>query len=226
MWTRPAHRRTALTSALAVVVILCLAQPAQAATTVATWKMGGTGSTMTDSSGGGHTGTLHDVDVDQPGVSGRAFGFSDTPSYVTVPASSDFTPGKGAFAVKVSVRFDDRPSATVRDYDLLRMGLSSTSGGSWKVEVLQNGKAYCEFRGSSGTGTVSAGPDLSDGRWHTLTCARTSSKVVLTVDGKSYSTSKATGSITSSKAVYIGARDGSGADQYRGLMDSVSIHKG
>jgi hypothetical protein len=221
----PTHSRAALTSAIAAVVLLLLAAPAQGATTVATWKMGGTGSTMTDSTGG-HTGTLHHVDVDQPGLSGRAFGFSGTPSYVTVPASSDFAPGKGAFSIELSVRFDDRPSASVRDYDLLRMGLSSTSGGSWKIEILQNGKAYCEFRGSSGTGTVSAGPDLSDSHWHTLSCARTSSKVVLTVDGKSWSTSTATGSITSSQTVYFGARDSSGADQYRGLMDSVSISKG
>jgi len=221
----PTRRSTALTSALAAVVLLLLAEPAQAATTVATWEMDDAGSTMTDSTGG-HTGTLHHVDVDKSGTSGRAFRFSSTPSYVTVPASSDFTPGKGAFSIQLSVRFGSRPSASVRDYDLLRMGLSSTSGGDFKLEILQNGKAYCEFRGSSGTGTVTAGPDLSDNRWHTLSCARTSSEVVLTVDGKSWSTAASTGSITSSKTVYIGTRDSSGADQYRGLMDSVTISTG
>jgi hypothetical protein len=67
---------------------------------------------------------------------------------------------------------------------------------------------------------------LSDGRWHTIACARTASSVVLTVDGTSYTTAKKTGAITSAVTVYIGAKDGSGADQYTGLMDSVSISKG
>lgn len=213
-------------SALTAVPLLVLAGPAQAATTVASWNMGDSGSTMADSSGRGHTGTLHHVAVQQTGNSGKGFGFSGKPSYVSVPASSDFTPGTGNVRFALSVRFTARPSSSVGDYDLLRMGLSTTSGGDYKMEILQSGKAYCEFRGSSGVGGVSGGPVLSDGRWHTIACARTASSVVLTVDGTSYTTAKKTGSITSAVTVYIGAKDGSGADQYTGLMDSVSISKG
>lgn len=220
----PTRRSTALTSALAAVVLLLLAQPAQAATTAAAWNMDDTGSTMTDSTGG-HTGKLHRVTVQQAGASGQGFGFSGKRSYVTVPASADFRPGNADFRIELSVKFRDKPSS-VGDYDLLRMGLASTSGGDYKVEVLGNGKAYCEFRGSAGTGAVSGGPALSDNRWHTIGCARTASSVVLTVDGRSYTTSKKTGSITSSATLYIGARDSDGGDQYTGLMDSVSISKG
>jgi hypothetical protein len=214
------------TSALTAVALLVVAGPAQAATTVASWNMGDSGSTMADSSGRGHTGTLHHVAVQQTGNSGKGFGLSGKPSYVSVPASSDFTPGTGNFRIKLSVRFTARPSSSVGDYDLLRMGLSTTSGGDYKVEILQSGKAYCEFRGSGGVGGVSGGPALSDGRWHTISCSRTDSSVVLTVDGASYTTAKRTGSITSAVTVYIGAKDGTGADQYTGLMDSVSISKG
>jgi len=226
VWISRRIRRLAVANALATVGLVLLAGPAQAATVVARWNMDDTGSTMSDASGQGHTGKLHSVKVQQAGASGKGFGFSGSRSYVSVPASGDFKPGTGAFRIEMSVRLTSRPSASVIDYDLLRMGLSSTSGGDYKVEILKNGKAFCHFRGSSGTGDVTGGPDLSDGHWHTITCARTASSVTLTVDGSSYSTSRKTGSITSSQTLYIGAKDSGGADQYTGLMDSVSLSKG
>jgi hypothetical protein len=224
---RRARRSVGFVVASVVALLIATTGPAQAATTVALWNMGDSGSTMSDATGRGHTGTLHNVTVLQPGqTSGKAFGFSGKPSYVTVPASGDFVPGTANFRIQLSVRFGTRPSAAVVDYDLLRMGLSSTAGGDYKVEILQSGKAFCLFRGSSGTGSISAGPVLSDNRWHTLTCSRTASSVVLTVDGATFSKAVKTGSITSSTTVVIGAKDSSGADQYTGLMDRVSISKG
>lgn len=226
MAIRVSAPRMMVTSALAAVAVLLLPGTAQAATTVALWNMGDSGSTMYDATGRGHTGTLHNVAVQQPGQSGKSFRFGGSPSYVSVPASADFTPGTGNFRVQMSVNFTTRPSPAVIDYDLLRRGLSTTAGGDYKVEILQNGKAFCQFRGSAGTGAVSGGPALSDGRWHVIICARTASSVVLNVDGISYSVAKQTGSITHTVPLYIGAKDGGGADQYTGLMDSVSISKG
>jgi hypothetical protein len=223
---RRSTSRTAVTSALVAAAVLLLSGTAQAATTVAMWNMGDSGSTMYDATGRGHTGTLHNVAVQQPGQSGKAFRFSGSPSYVSVPASDDLNPGTGNFRIQLSVNFTSRPSAAVVDYDLLRRGLSTTSGGDYKVEILQNGRAYCEFKGSSGTGSVSGGPDLANGRWHVISCARTASAVILTVDGVSYSVAKQTGSIANTVSLYIGAKDGGGADQYTGLMDAVSISKG
>jgi concanavalin A-like lectin/glucanase superfamily protein len=224
---RSSASRLTVTGVLVAIAVLLLPGTAQAATTVALWNMGDTGSTMYDATQRGHTGTLHNVAVQQPGQSaGKAFRFSGSPSYVSVPASTDFNPGTGNFRIQLSVNFTARPSASVVDYDLLRRGLSTTAGGDYKVEILQSGKAYCEFRGSSGAGSVSGGPNLADGRWHTIGCARTSSSVVLTVDGSKYSVNRATGSITSSVTVYIGARDSGGGDQFTGFMDSVSVSKG
>jgi hypothetical protein len=211
---------------LAVGLLVATASPASAATLVARWNMDGTGSTMSDSTGRGHTGTLHHVAVGQPGLSGSAYGFSGKPSYVTVPSSGDFSPGSGNFKVTLSVRFPAVPSASVEDFDLLRRGLSSTSGGSYKVEILRSGRAFCDFRGSSGEVTVTGTQNLANNKWHTITCARVGSSVVLTVDGTSVSRSGSIGSISSSTTLYIGAKDSSGNDQYTGLMDSVSITKG
>jgi hypothetical protein len=216
----------AVTAVLTTVLLGGPTVPAHAATTVATWNMGDSGSTMSDATGRGHTGTLHGVAVRQPGVSGSAFGFAQRPAYVTVPASPDFAPGTGAFRVTLWVRMSAVPSAAVADYDLIRMGLSTTSGGDWKVEVLRNGQAFCEFRGSAGVVSLAAGPAIADNRWHAVSCARSSAGVSLTVDGGSWSRAGSTGAITSQATLYVGAKDGSGADQYSGLMDSVSISRG
>jgi hypothetical protein len=219
-------RRTSLAGALAAALIGALvatAAPAQAATVVARWTMEDGGTTMADVSGHGHTGTLHGVTVRQPGQNGFGFGFSRTPAYVSVPSSSAFSPGTQNIKVTASVRFSVRPSSAVGDYDLIRRGLSSTSGGDYKMEILGGGQASCLFRGSGGEVTVTGGTNLANNAWHTVTCSRTGNSVVLTVDGSSVTRTGGTGSIANSSTVYIGAKDGSGADQYRGLMDNVSV---
>jgi hypothetical protein len=211
----------AATSAL----VLGTVAPAQAATQVALWHMGA-GSTMSDASGHGHTGSLHNVTVGQAGWSGSGYGFKTKPSYVSVPSATDLNPGTSNFSVTVHVKFSVKPSSSVGDYDLIRKGLSTTSGGSWKAEILQSGVAFCDFRGSSGEGSISGGPNLANNTWHTITCARTSSSVKLTVDGASYTKSKVTGTISNTSTVLLGAKDTGGGDQYAGLMDEVSVSKG
>jgi hypothetical protein len=124
------------------------------------------------------------------------------------------------------VRFGSRPSPSVVDYDLMRKGLSTTSGGSFKMEILGNGQASCNFRGSSAEGVMTAGPNLANNAWHTITCTRSSGSVKLTVDAAVYSRSVTTGTISNSATVYIGAKNTSGEDQYTGLMDLVSVTKG
>ncbi len=211
---------------LAVGLLIATASPASAATLVARWNMDGSGSTMSDSTGRGHTGTLHHVAVGQSGISGSGYGFSGKPSYVTVPSSGDFSPGTGNFKVTLAVRFPAVPSSSVADFDLLRRGLSSTAGGSYKVEILRSGRAFCDYRGSSGEVTVTGTQNLANNKWHTISCARVGNSVVLTVDGASLSRRGSIGSITGSTTLYIGAKDSSGTDQYSGLMDTVSITKG
>lgn len=225
-----ASRRPGLLLALVGAVIAALvatAAPAHAATVVAAWNMEDTGSKMADSSGRGHTGTSHGVTVRQPGQAGSfGYGFNGRPSYVTVPSSADFSPGTANIRITLSVRFSVLPTAAVGDYDLLRRGLSTTAGGDYKLEILGSGRAFCLFRGSGGPVSLSAGPNLADNRWHTLSCARIGKSVVLTVDGADFTKAGATGTIANTSAVFIGAKDGAGNDQYRGLMDSVSIAVG
>jgi hypothetical protein len=222
-------RTSGLLLAMTTVVVgllLLTAAPARAATVVTAWTMEDAGGTMADSSGRGHTGTLHGVTSRQPGQTGFGYGFSGKPSYVTVPSSADFSPGTANFRIALSVRFSVLPSSSVGDYDLLRRGLSSTAGGDYKLEILRGGQAFCLFRGSGGQVSVTGSRNLANNAWHTLSCARIGNSVVLTVDGASVSRSGTTGSIANTVPVYIGAKNSAGEDQYRGLMDSVSITVG
>lgn len=203
------------------------AAPAQAATTVALWNMGDTGSTMKDASGHGHTGTLHRVGTGAAGYNGGgAFSFTTKPAYVTVPSAGDLNPGSSSFGITLHVKYPSRPSAAVGDYDLLRKGFASTAGGDYKVEILGNGRAYCEFRGSAGTVSATSASAPSTGSWHTISCSRTATSVTVKVDGAATTRSGKSGTIANSGSLYIGARDSSGGDQYTGTLDAVSLTKG
>jgi hypothetical protein len=197
------------------------------AQTVALWKMDDSGSTMTDSSGHGHTGTLHNVQVGGVGYDGgRAFGFAGKPSYVSVPSATDLNPGISTFSVALHVRFGARPSSTVGDYDVLRKGLSTSDGGSYKIEILGDGHAFCDFRGSLAEGSVRSGGALAVNVWHAVTCVRTATSVALTVDGATTTRIVATGSISNTGNLMIGAKNSAGGDQLSGLEDQVTLRKG
>ena len=197
-----------------------------AATPVAIWHMNNTGNVMTDASGNGHRGTLRNVTTGKRGFAGTAFGFYSKPSRVKVPSSSLLNPRTDRFTVRVRVKFATRPTASVGDYDLVRKGLAGTAGGHYKVEILQNGYGYCLFKGAAGRVILSRGPNLADSSWHTITCRRYGRTVSLTIDGRTYQKAGPTGRIANTSPVFVGAKDDSGGDQYRGVMDEVTIWRG
>jgi hypothetical protein len=199
---------------------------AAGAATVALWHMEETsGSTMRDSVGS-NDGALKNVALGKPGFRNNAYSFNGSSSIVTVPSSSALNPGSAAFSFTVHVKFSKVPPT---DYDLLRKGRSSTSGGDYKLEILRRdsgttGKASCHFDGSHASATKTAGPDLANGSWHTITCKKRASTITLVVDGVSYSKSVSVGSIANSAVLTVGAKSG-GGDWYNGLMDEVSVSK-
>ena len=210
-----------MTFATTIALVLYMAPPASAATTVALWHMNeASGQQMTDSSGSGNHGTLSNVTRVSPGFngSGRAYSFNGTTSRIVVPNSSSLNPGSSSISITAHVKFDDRPPPSVGDYDLVRKG-----SGIYKMEILGTGQAYCRFAGTSGVRTVRGGPDLSDGSWHTILCRKTSSNITLTVDGSSFSTNGSVGSISSAAVLVLSGKPTTSEDRYRGVMDEVSI---
>jgi len=205
----------------ALATTLAVAGTAQAAT-AALWHMNETSGSVMHDSAGSNDGTLHNVTLGKAGLSGTAYGFNGTSSYVSAPSSGALNPGSSGFSLRVSVRFTKLPA---QDYDLLRKGLSTTAGGDYKMEIAHSGQALCLFGGSTGKATLIGGPKLNTGTWHTIVCAKSASAVRLVVDGTVRKTSSvAVGSIANSASVYLGAKPGT--DFYRGIMDEVRIAVG
>ena len=196
---------------------------APAATTISSWHMNETsGSTMVDSASG-INGTRSNVGIGVPAVFSPGYSFNGSSSIVSVPHNAYHrVPATTTFTVRAHVRFPARPAST---FDVIRKGLTSTSGGYWKMEIYRTGTAHCLFDGSSGYKTLKTGPNLADNRWHTIVCIKRASSVSLVVDGVSYTSNVKIGSITNSAPVSVGAKTG-GDDWYKGLMDEVSITLG
>jgi hypothetical protein len=222
----------ALLVAATAATVLVPSPVAAQATLVASWQMDETsGSTMTDSSGRGNNGTLHNVELGLPGHTNLAYGFGTIglPSFVDVPHNDVLNPGTQNITLAMWARFPDVPPAAVGDYDMVRKGLSKTSGGSYKMEIFPRksgtiGRALCQFTGSQSTrGKVVKGPDLSDNNWHFIQCRKTATTVELTVDSTTFTKSVTVGSIANTDNIYVGAKSPLGEDQYTGSMDEVTI---
>lgn len=196
-----------------------------ASSVVAQWHMDETsGSTMRDSAGS-NDGSLHSVTLGRPGLSGTSYGFDGAHSYATVPSNASLNPGTSDMSFTVHVRYTvTPPSGATTDYDILRKGVSATKGGFYKLEIRPDNRGVCRFAGSTADILVHAGPALNDGKWHTITCARTAKSVTMTIDGHAYTHAHATGKISNTAALVIGAKPGS--DYYQGDLDEVAVRIG
>lgn len=222
----PAVLVTLVGTALAVVSGTLVAPPALAATTVASWQMNETGgTTMVDSSGRDHTGTLHHVTVGVPAPSSLAYSFNGTNSVVTVPDRADLDPGDSDFSVTAVVRLDRRPRYP-KDFDVVRKGVLAKSNHYWKMQVNEGGRANCRFRGTGGDVLVTDGRSIADGGWHRITCTRNAAAIVVTVDGRSTSRNRTVGRIETGMALSIGSKPAGTTDQLAGDVDSVEITAG
>jgi predicted acyltransferase len=220
---------TAVAAVVSAALVGTVDPAAAAGVTVAYWHMEeATGATkMVDSSGNGNTGTISSgVKLAQAGYSGRGYTFPGK-GLVTVPSSSSLNPGSSPYSAALRFKSTTKPSSSVGDYDLIRKGLSTTSGGDWKMEVLQNGTVFCHFRGSSRSVDLTGTTNVVNGSWHLLECRTTSTGgVQLRVDGTAQaSSSRSPGTISNSASLTVGAKN-STEDLTTGSLDEVRITKG
>ena len=223
---------------VAAVVTVAPAAAAQGAV-VAHWNMdeAAGASRMLDSAtlGGANNGQIVNVTTGVPGlVSGNAYTFNGTTSYVEVADNASLDPGTAKIALSATVRTLDGPMPD-DSYDLVRKGVVTTKGGYWKMEIKRSsdpsvGRLHCVFKGMLPGGSMTiakrlATPDIVDGRTHTVQCLRSGSTVIAVVDGKSYETTKATGSIANNQSVIVGSKL-AGDDVLRGSLDEVSVNIG
>ena len=124
---------------------------------------------MTDSSGNNNHGTLSKTESGLNGFQGLAyyFGRIGLPSFVEVPHSATLNPGTADITLSMYAKFPKVPPAAVGDYDMVRRALRPRRPAIYKMEIVPRnsgtiGRAYCLFKGTSGSGVVQQGPELSD----------------------------------------------------------------
>jgi hypothetical protein len=208
------------TSAATTVVQATSTQPGL----VALWHMDEASGTLMYDSIGNHTGTLRSVQTGLPGFLGSGYGFNGSSSYVSVPTAGDLNPGSADITITIHFKTTGTPPAPPADWDLIRKGLYTTTGGEYKMEFQQSGQASCGFKGSAGYAELITGPNLIDGQWHTIQCVKTASAIKVIVDGQTFSKAASVGSIANTSPVVIGARPGS--DWTQGTLDEASIQIG
>jgi Concanavalin A-like lectin/glucanases superfamily len=216
----------------AAAITLGAAPAAAASTVVAQWQMNETsGTTMVDSSGHGNNGTTYNITRTSAGYS-----FNGTTSKVVVPNSSSLNPGTSNFSYSVKVKTSRVPPSGT-DYDLIRKGISTTTGGEYKLEIVYSngiGKAFCLVKDDSGvSATVKGTTNVTNGTLHTITCKKTSTGVILQVDGlapRTKTISGGLGAIISTAPLTIGVKTptvtGVAGDFYSGVMRSATISVG
>jgi Concanavalin A-like lectin/glucanases superfamily len=201
------------------LILATLATPAWASTTVGLWHMDETsGSVAHDSSGSGNDGHLQHITF----ASG-AYAFNGTSSRVLIPDDTSLNPGTKDITISLKVKFTQKPSKAVGDYDVVRKG---TDGSLYKIEISLQGRARCSFHGSKNAGGLEFGPDLSDGQWHTITCRKTATSVSGTVGSASKSQHVVIGSISNGVALALSGKSSGTQDLYKGLMNEVRITVG
>ena len=191
--------------------------------------MNETSGPMIDSSGKGNDGTPTDV---VQGVQKRnklTYVFNGSTSRVVVADNHSLDPAGKAITLRASVKVKGR-SLDDDSYDVVRKGLVTTEGGDYKMEIKRKfddptvGRLHCLFKGTGGTVSRVARPDIVDGRWHTLKCIKTSDSVVARVDERSYTSTGSAGSISNATNVMVGAKTADPLDDmFDGSMNFVSI---
>ena len=231
-----AVRRTAF-AILAASTVVVFAVPAAGAappTSVASWAMNeGRGArVMVDGSGHGLNGSIgREVRTGTVVNGSTGYRFErlepDTPPphpahLVTVADHPSLDPGNRDYLVTLRLR------TTYHFGNIIQKGQATVAGGNFKLQI-PSGKVQCLFRGSRGTLMVTARRAINDGAWHTVQCERSSTGVVLTIDGRVESSAKGwTGTIANSWPLSIGGKTSCdqvdvGCDYYAGDIDRVAI---
>jgi hypothetical protein len=146
---------------------------------------------------------------------------------IEVADSAWLDPGYASFQFGTRLRMSS--AQTSSGSNVLQKGLSGNSGGQWKLQVDgKAGKPSCVVSGyrsgSYARVTVVSSVSVSDDRWHSVICQRSSTGVAIYVDWvlRGYAR-MAPVSLSSTAPVTIGAKYVTvhANDQYHGQLDDV-----
>jgi len=237
---RRISRRRLLAISVALAGVLALASPANAAfeQAVGAWQMNEPAGSrsLQDSSANQIDGVIGTDVLTGIALSGGGTGYrfpfvrpnqppANPQRLVQVPHDNRLNPGTGNFAVEFRMR-------TTHSFgNVIQKGQAGSPGGYWKFQQ-PSGNISCLFRGWAGSSTASSGTvRVNDGAWHTVRCERTSSSVVMTVDGVVTGRNRnATGTIANTRPVTIAGKLNCDqveitCDYFAGDIDYVRIER-
>ncbi len=203
------------------------------------------GTPVVDTSGQGNDGTVR---TGFGGSIASAIGYAGTRSarypavceagtcpkaILQVPDSPSLDLGLAAFSWGTRLRLDARQ--TSKGENLVQKGLYGDATGQWKLQVDGNpGLPSCVVSGSRADGTsqrvvVVSSVTVADGTWHQVLCRRTSSGVVILVDGiqRGHHAMRPV-DLAGTAPVAIGGKqvENQDNDQFFGLLDDVVVRRG
>ena len=200
---------------------------------IADWEMneppGAT--TMLDSSGSNLHGAIGSgvvTGVVTDGATGYRWFGPDPESYhperLVLVESPLLNPGTDDYAITLRVY------TGAGDQNILQKGQANTSGGMFKIDMLQ-GQVICMYKGSAGRASVRSTQTIWDNSWHTIRCERRAGAVTLTIDGgPSRTTRKPTGNIANNWEFSIGGKSRCDpptvqCDYFVGRLDRVVVER-
>jgi hypothetical protein len=185
------------------------------------------GTKVRDVSGNRYTGTVKTAEggtlsLERHKSAGRAAGFpckSCGRAAIEVNRKRGLNPLERAFRFGADIRM--RSAHVSRQSNVLQKGYYNQAGGQYKLQV-DGGLPSCVVMGSAGRVTVRSARSVVDGRWHSLSCQRIGTRVVLRMDGAKLAQGVGpTGVIRNSAPVRIGAKKlAPSGDQYHGDLDN------
>jgi hypothetical protein len=216
-------------AACAIATVVGFAGPAHAAMSVrANWTMHSL-PTMVDAAGRDNNGTTSGLTLVDVTSTNKGYQFDSSTDYATAPDAANLDPETASIRVSARITFT-RPLDVGETYDIVRKGLSTTSGGYYKIEIkkLSSGAsvASCRFKDASGVyGEAKGTIDLTGKGWVTIVCTKTATQIKITAAGQTAALTRSLGSISNASAVLIGGK-GDSTDSFPGLMDFVKIEIG
>jgi len=200
---------------------------AEAATVRAHWGFNepGAPTTALDDSGNNNNGSNKAIVG-----TGDGYTFNGSNSAVIVPTSTTLNPGAADFSFAVTLL--TRLPAAGADYDIIRKGLASTSGGEYKIEIINvsgQAKALCLVKDAAKhVASLRWAPPggLADGRQHTITCSKTSTGVTLQVDAfapRTKTNPNGIGSISNTTSLFLGVKASAGGDAFSGTLYDARV---
>ncbi|MDO8461285.1 MAG: LamG-like jellyroll fold domain-containing protein, partial [Deltaproteobacteria bacterium] len=195
---------------------------------VAWWLFadGPNSSIVVDSSGGGHIGTLNNIDpmtgwVGTPGVFDWTLDFGGLNSFVLVPGSPAFSIGGGDFTVSARIN----PRVLDGDHRVL---LANQTVNNFQLAI-DNGGASAGRLNFNGGGApfVQSDPlawDLTRGRWYDVTLTRGSGLVTFYRDIVAAGSGRVDAAVGDTTDLNIGYRASTGNHPFEGLIDEIAIY--